>query len=319
MRKKVTILIVVILAFGLGYLSRPTVYIEREIDQVEEDLPIDIRKEIPSVITWQSTSATVTHKVIRGDRDGQHYEVVMDIPELDEEAKMRVSAIEYRIIGKEDIIDVMYIKDEVEGQVTFLQWVRDDDGRLNIHWDRPVAVVDAGHGGFELGEGSNELWVEKDMNLKMAEVMKIHLQDAGVHVIMTRNKDEYVGLYDRVTIANYVHADILVSNHLNRMDGKASGIEVLYSSHSDRTFAKALAASISTETHGVYRVYNRRGQYRGSDFYALHKYTEVPSYIIEYGFSDHEADSDYVMANWEVMAQRAAESIVNHLVKTSER
>ena len=318
MRKKVLFLIVVILAFGLGYLSRPTDFRERELNQTMEEDELQIIEETPVTLIWQATSAIVTYKVIRGDIDGEHYEVMLEIPELGVDAKMMVSSIEYRIISKEDLIDIMYIWDEVEDRVDYLQWLRDDEGRLNIHWDRPVAVVDAGHGGFELGEGSNELWVEKDMNLKMAKVMKDHLEDAGIRVIMTRNRDEYVGLYDRVTIANYVQADILVSNHLNRMDGKASGIEVLYSSRSDRTFAKALGAAISTEEHGVYRVYNRRGTYRGSDFYALHKYVEAPSYIIEYGFSDNEEDSLYVMTHWESLTQRAAESIESHLLDAEE-
>lgn len=318
MRKKLPFLIVVILAFGLGYLSRPTGFRESVLDQTIEDEAVKITEEKPEILIWQKDAAIVTHKVIRGDSDGKHYEVMIEIPELGVEAKLMLSSIEYRIISKKDLVDVVYVWDQVEECIKYLQWVRDDEGRLNIHWDRPVAVVDAGHGGFELGEGSNELWVEKDMNLKMAEVMKSHLEDAGVHVIMTRKKDEYVGLYDRVTITNYVDADILVSNHLNRMDGKASGIEVLYSSKSDRTFANALAVAISTESHGVYSVYNRRGKYQGSDFYALHKYTEVPSYIIEYGFSDNEEDSVYVMNHWKEMAQKAAEAVQMYLLEAEK-
>ena len=84
-----------------------------------------------------------------------------------------------------------------------------------------TVVIDPGHGGKELGSvGPTEI-PEKDVNLQISRYLKDELIKAGAHVYMTREKDEYVDLYDRVEYAKKKKADILISIHNNALpDGQ---------------------------------------------------------------------------------------------------
>ncbi len=220
------------------------------------------------------------------------------------------------MIREGDNVEVLYIYDRSDQNIEYCQWARDDKGRIQFNDMRPVVVLDAGHGGLDDGEGSNELWIEKDMTLKMTKLMEEHLEEAGLRVIMTRTYDEYITLYDRCAIANYLEADLFISNHLNRMDEDTSGVEVLYGSDGDREFAKVLANAVATEEMDVFRVYNRKHErLRGMDYYFIHKYGDRPGYIIEYGFADNEYDAQYIAEHWEEMVEDASLAIVDYLIE----
>ena len=54
-------------------------------------------------------------------------------------------------------------------------------------------VIDAGHGGFDPGKVGVNNALEKEINLAIAEKLKVLLEQNDVQVIMTRETDE--GLY----------------------------------------------------------------------------------------------------------------------------
>ena len=108
----------------------------------------------------------------------------------------------------------------------------------------PVVVIDAGHGGDEVG-AANYGVVEKESNLEMALRVERLLTDAGVKVVLTRREDRRVGeqpslqpgtfgstrfdLQTRVDIANREDADLFVSIHSNgSTDAGQNGVEVWY-------------------------------------------------------------------------------------------
>lgn len=89
-----------------------------------------------------------------------------------------------------------------------------------------VVVLDPGHGGSDSGATYNGL-LEKDVNLRVASVCKAELEQyAGVKVYMTRYDDTYVGLEERVNIAQSLAADVFISIHMN--SGGGNGVEVWY-------------------------------------------------------------------------------------------
>ena len=110
--------------------------------------------------------------------------------------------------------------------------------------DLPVVVIDAGHGGEEVG-AANYGVVEKDSNLEMALRVESLLMDAGVSVVLTRREDARVAslpspqpgafgstrfdLQRRIDIANEADADVFVSIHSNgSTDPGQNGVEVWY-------------------------------------------------------------------------------------------
>lgn len=78
-------------------------------------------------------------------------------------------------------------------------------------------AVDAGHGGSESGSVGPTGIKEKDINLDIATRLQKELKASGANVIMTRNTDAYVDLFERVKIAQANNALILISIHSNAL------------------------------------------------------------------------------------------------------
>jgi len=90
-------------------------------------------------------------------------------------------------------------------------------------------VVDAGHGGKDPGAIGKGGLREKEVVLDIAKGLTENLEKAGMKVIMTRTKDEFISLEDRTKIASASNADLFVSVHANSSRSRsAHGLEVFY-------------------------------------------------------------------------------------------
>ena len=84
-----------------------------------------------------------------------------------------------------------------------------------------VIALDAGHGGTQLGGAGSLRVPEKDLTLPIARRAAELLRERGAQVILTRDADVTLGLYERDLIAEAAHADLLVSIHANALpDGR---------------------------------------------------------------------------------------------------
>ena len=80
--------------------------------------------------------------------------------------------------------------------------------------DRPLVVLDAGHGGMDSGAVSQDgEYLEKVWNLETTKSCKETLEKYGVDVIMTREGDMFLSLAERKQIAN--SADVSISIQYN--------------------------------------------------------------------------------------------------------
>ena len=91
-------------------------------------------------------------------------------------------------------------------------------------------VVDAGHGGWDLGTVGRRGLLEKDLVLEIAERLGKLLQSRlGMEVVYTRQDDNYIPLDERASLANQSQADLFVSVHANYSDlPSARGVETYY-------------------------------------------------------------------------------------------
>ena len=130
--------------------------------------------------------------------------------------------------------------------------------------DSAVVVLDPGHGGEDPGVVSNYSGItEKDLNLRIAQIVKNFLEQDGYTVIMTRTEDvlQYkegtTQIYEkrkqdltrRRQIIDGSNADIAVSIHMNAFqDPKYRGAQTLYppSSVDSERLAKCIQNSIVT-------------------------------------------------------------------------
>ena len=91
-------------------------------------------------------------------------------------------------------------------------------------------VVDAGHGGWDLGTVGRRGLLEKDVVLEIAQRLgKLLESRLGMEVLYTRQDDNYIPLDERAEIANQSQADLFVSVHANYSDlPSARGVETYY-------------------------------------------------------------------------------------------
>ncbi len=78
-----------------------------------------------------------------------------------------------------------------------------------------LVVLDPGHGGSSSGAVGPTGLTEKQANLEQAVVVKSVLEHAGFNVLLTRDADIDLGLYERVRIAYGKKADAFISIHYN--------------------------------------------------------------------------------------------------------
>lgn len=113
-------------------------------------------------------------------------------------------------------------------------------------------VVDAGHGGSEFGSIGCLGDKEKDLNLEFAKYLEADLKKMGAKVVMTRSDDSYVGLKERVDIANREEALIFISMHCNALpDGadpnKNSGTSIYYYYPQAKNLADTIMQEVTTD------------------------------------------------------------------------
>jgi N-acetylmuramoyl-L-alanine amidase len=104
------------------------------------------------------------------------------------------------------------------------------DRRLKATVPKFRLVLDAGHGGWDLGTVGRKGLMEKDLVLDIVERLGKLLQSRlGAEVIYTRQDDNYLPLEKRTEIANLAQADMFVSVHANYSnDSSARGAETYY-------------------------------------------------------------------------------------------
>ncbi|MCF8495916.1 MAG: N-acetylmuramoyl-L-alanine amidase [Alphaproteobacteria bacterium] len=79
---------------------------------------------------------------------------------------------------------------------------------------KPLVVIDPGHGGVDPGASGPGNIHEKTIVLALGKELAAQLESSGEYrVLMTRDRDEFVKLRDRVTFARTHGADLFVSIH----------------------------------------------------------------------------------------------------------
>jgi N-acetylmuramoyl-L-alanine amidase len=95
--------------------------------------------------------------------------------------------------------------------------------------DRPITVaVDAGHGGDDPGAIGHAGTREKDVTLAIARALAARIDaEPGMRAVLTRNRDEFLTLAERVSRAQAAKADLFISVHADSIrDSSVAGASV---------------------------------------------------------------------------------------------
>lgn len=154
-------------------------------------------------------------------------------------------------------------------------------------------MVDAGHGGKELGAVGCCRNYEKDFNLSISKYLEKELRKMGANVYMTRETDRYVSLNDRVKITNDKESQLFVSIHANSLpdsrnpqDHRGSSVYYYYDE------AKPLSHSI-LDSISRYMDVNIEGVKQAS--FAVVRNTAAVSVLIETAYVINPDDNELLM------------------------
>ncbi len=186
---------------------------------------------------------------------------------------------------------------------------------------RPVVIIDAGHGGFDGGAVADDGTLEKDLNLQIALKVEAQAKLLGLCTVMVRTQDVSTDTGIAVQTASRKVADmknrlqlmhtypncIYVSIHQNKYTtAQPNGTQVFYAPKME--LAKSLAECIQSAVSGSLQPENHRAIKPGTkDTYLLY-YAPAPAVIVECGFMSHPQELENLKN--EVYQQQMALSIV---------
>lgn len=189
--------------------------------------------------------------------------------------------------------------------------------------DKPVIVIDPGHGGADSGAISADGLMEKEVVLNVAFGIlywnKV-LFDDRYDIYLTRYKDSLVSLSDRGKLVKAIKPDIFISLHCNHSDNpRAKGVEVyvyeavpgknMYLLESIR-LGEELLRSLTDNLGFV-----SRGVKRGN-FQVLRDTQQVcPGVLLEMGFLSKREEARYLKEKEKrsSLSLMIYESIINNL------
>ena len=192
--------------------------------------------------------------------------------------------------------------------------------------DDSIVVLDAGHGGTDVGaigynKNGEKVFYEKDLNLTITlEVARI-LRSKGINILLTRPDDTYISLSQRYNTSNTNDALLFVSIHHNSHESPTpSGSLTLYSAAKDKKYpnlksSKSIAQTIQKHLVNATGLYD--GGVRSEDDLAVLGGTETSAVLVEVAFVSNYDDQKFLLTeeNLIIAASAIADGILEVLGK----
>ncbi len=214
--------------------------------------------------------------------------------------------------GKKKVVSRVVIVREKTNRIELLG-LRNEQNRFNsqssvLNPQSCVIVIDPGHGGKEHGTHSPKGIPEKHFNLQVAKLLyeKLNKLD-DKKVYLTRTKDKFVSLKQRVAFAKKKKCNLLISIHHNALPDyenplKHKGVGIYYTHDFVKPLTRSLLKNISKEAKlKKYGIFKRN--------FALTKPDFCHAVLIECGFLIHPEESEHITQ------RKTQEKIVNGIIK----
>jgi N-acetylmuramoyl-L-alanine amidase/beta-lactamase regulating signal transducer with metallopeptidase domain len=152
-------------------------------------------------------------------------------------------------------------------------------------------VIDAGHGGTDLGATKDDL-NEKKITSEIAKKIKAMYSDSEVSILFTRTEDEFIDLKNRTDFINTNKADLVISLHINNnKNTEANGFEIFVTEKPDLfDKAKILAEKLTSK---LSKTPLKNKGLKVAPFMIL-KNSDCPSMVVELGFISNENDREFI-------------------------
>lgn len=151
-------------------------------------------------------------------------------------------------------------------------------------------AIDAGHGGDNIGAtGVTSGIKEKDYTLLIAKELERQLINKNASVVMTREKDTTLSMYERIQFLDQQNPDLLISIHLNSSDkDSVNGVSTYYRYIGFRPLSQAILKSM------LQLGLNEFGNV-GSFNFSLNGPTDYPNCLVEVAFLSNKDDEKKIL------------------------
>ncbi|HUZ59386.1 MAG TPA: N-acetylmuramoyl-L-alanine amidase [Hanamia sp.] len=174
-----------------------------------------------------------------------------------------------------------------------------EDNKLTIRVKRQPPIlnlshikiaIDAGHGGDNMGAtGVTSGIKEKDYTLLIAKELERQLINKNANVVMTREKDTTLSMYERIQFLDQQNPDLLISIHLNSSDkDSVNGVSTYYRYIGFRPLSQAILKSM------LQLGLNEFGNV-GSFNFSLNGPTDYPNCLVEVAFLSNKDDEKKIL------------------------
>ena len=202
-----------------------------------------------------------------------------------------------------------------------------------------LVVIDPGHTGNTYNAGAVKGYYESKAVYDLSLYEKTALEKRGIDVILTRERNQDPGLYERGQMAvkkGNGYANVLFeSNHTDAFNGKACGVTVVRSAHlpgSEKLAEKMIDAIVKVMKPSTGITYNRgvvtKTQSNGADWYGVIRGAVSGAasqgqakngpvrydYIVEHGFHDNPKECLFLskQENLKAIAEAKAAAIAEY-------
>ena len=202
-----------------------------------------------------------------------------------------------------------------------------------------LVVIDLGHTDNTYNAGAVKGYYESKAVYDLSLYEKAALEKRGIDVILTRERNQDPGLYERGQMAvkkGHGYANVVFeSNHSNAFNGKAYGVTIIRSAHlpsSEKLADRMIDAIVKVMKPSTGITYNRgvttKTQSNGADWYGVirgavsgattqGKAQNGPvryDYIVEHGFHDNQKECRFLskQENLKAIAEAKAAVIADY-------
>ena len=202
-----------------------------------------------------------------------------------------------------------------------------------------LVVIDPGHTGNTYNAGAVKGYYESKAVYDLSLYEKAALEKRGIDVILTRERNQDPGLYERGQMAvkngrGYANV-VFESNHSNAFNGKAYGVNIIRSAHlpaSEKLADRMIDAIVKVMKPSTGVTYNRgvttKIQSNGADWYGVIRGAVSGAttqgqakngpvrydYIVEHGFHDNQKECQFLskQENLKAIAEAKAAVIADY-------
>jgi N-acetylmuramoyl-L-alanine amidase len=181
-----------------------------------------------------------------------------------------------------------------------------------------TVIIDAGHGGEDLGASAADGTTEKDLALAIALKVKSINNNPNINIKLSRETDKFITVVDRANFANVSNANLFVSIHMDKGGTEKFTGTTCYIPSKNKLYLKEsnmIAKNILASTSELFPESKITSRKMG--IFVIEN-VNMPSVLFESGFISNPNDLKLVKTNVDRIANMILKGIEGYLSQNNQ-